>query len=162
MTKNYKSTQSKTIIAYNAKIKHNYFIIDTYEAGIVLVGTEVKSLRQKKVSLIDAFVTIEKGDLWLRNAHIAIYNHGTCNNHTPKRNRKLLMHRKQITMLTSKVHSGNLTILPITLYLSKGMIKVELVLAKGKQSQDKRQDLIKRDALKEVFREIKCRIGNKF
>ncbi|EHI11229.1 SsrA-binding protein SmpB [Mycolicibacterium thermoresistibile] len=144
----------RQVIATNRKARHNYTILDTYEAGIALVGTEVKSLREGHASLTDAFATIDDGEVWLRNLHIPEYHHGTWTNHAPRRNRKLLLHRRQIDQLTGKLRDGNLTLVPLSLYFSEGKVKVELALARGKQAHDKRQDLAKRDAEREITRAL--------
>ncbi|MCV7298597.1 SsrA-binding protein SmpB [Mycobacterium barrassiae] len=142
------------IIATNRKARHNYSILETFEAGVQLVGTEVKSLRDGQASLVDAFATVDDGEVWLRNLHIPEYHHGTWTNHTPRRNRKLLLHRKQIDSLIGRIRDGNLTLVPLSLYFSGGKVKVELALARGKEARDKRQDLAKRDAQREISREL--------
>ena len=142
------------VVATNRKARHNYTILDTYEAGIVLVGTEVKSLREGQASLVDAFATVDDGEIWLRNLHIAEYHHGTWTNHAPRRNRKLLLHRSQIDNLVGKIRDGNLTLVPLSLYFTDGKVKVELALARGKEARDKRHDLAKRDADREIIREL--------
>jgi len=149
------------IVATNRKARHNYSILDTYEAGVVLQGTEVKSLREGHASLADAFATVDDGEIWLRNLHIPEYHHGTWTNHAPRRNRKLLLHRSQIDNLVGKIRDGNLTLVPLSLYFSDGKVKVELALARGKQAHDKRQDLAKRDAEREVIRELGRRAKGK-
>jgi SsrA-binding protein len=142
------------IIASNRKARHNYSILDTFEAGVALVGTEVKSLRDGQASLADAFATVDDGEIWLRNLHIPEYHHGSWTNHAPRRNRKLLLHRSQIDTLIGKIRDGNLTLVPLSLYFLDGKVKVELALARGKQAHDKRQDLARRDAEREVVREL--------
>jgi SsrA-binding protein len=142
------------VVATNRKARHNYSILDVYEAGVVLVGTEVKSLREGQASLADAFATVDDGEIWLRNLHIAEYHHGSWTNHAPRRNRKLLMHRSQIDNLVGKIRDGNLTLVPLSLYFVDGKVKVELALARGKEARDKRQDLAKRDADREITREL--------
>ncbi|WP_420108101.1 SsrA-binding protein SmpB, partial [Mycolicibacter arupensis] len=104
----------KQIVASNRKARHNYTILDVYEAGVVLVGTEVKSLRAGQASLVDAFATVDDGEVWLRNMHIPEYHHGTWTNHEPRRTRKLLLHRRQIDMLIGKIRDGNLTLVPLS------------------------------------------------
>ena len=148
-----KSGKNK-IVATNRKARHNYSILDTFEAGIALMGTEVKSLRDGQASLADAFATVDDGEVWLRNLHIPEYHHGSWTNHTPRRNRKLLLHRRQIDTLIGKIRDGNLTLVPLSLYFLDGKVKVELALARGKQAHDKRQDMAKRDAQREVIREL--------
>ncbi len=145
-------------IATNRKARHNYAIVDTYEAGIALLGTEVKSLREGKASLVDAFATVDDGEVWLRALHIAEYGNGSWTNHAPRRNRKLLMHRREIDNLIGKIRDGNLTLVPLSMYFSDGKVKVELALARGKQAHDKRQDIAQRTARREVEREMGRRI----
>ena len=144
----------RRVIATNRKARHHYAVQDIFEAGVVLTGTEVKSLREGLASLADAFATVDDGEIWLRNLHIAEYHHGSWTNHAPRRNRKLLLHRSQIDTLIGKIRDGNLTLVPLSLYFSEGKVKVELALARGKQEHDKRQDLAKRDAQREVIREL--------
>lgn len=144
----------KQIVASNRKARHNYSILDVFEAGVVLVGTEVKSLRAGQASLADAFATVDDGEVWLRNMHIPEYHHGTWTNHAPRRNRKLLLHRSQIHTLIGKLRDGNLTLVPLSVYFTDGKVKVELALARGKQAHDKRQDLARRDAQREMTRAL--------
>lgn len=144
----------KKIIASNRKARHDYSVLEVFEAGVVLTGTEVKSLRDGAASLADAFATVDDGEIWLRNLHIPEYHHGTWTNHAPRRNRKLLLHRKQIDMLVGKIRDGNLTLVPLSMYFTEGKVKVELALARGKQAHDKRQDIARRDAQREVVREL--------
>ena len=145
-------------IATNRKARHDYSIIDVFEAGVVLAGTEVKSLREGKASLVDAFATVDDGEVWLRNVHIPEYHHGSWTNHAPRRNRKLLLHRREIDTLIGKIRDGNLTLVPLSLYFVSGKVKVELALARGKQARDKRQDMARRDAHREVARELGRRV----
>lgn len=142
------------VIATNRKARHDYSILEVFEAGVALVGTEVKSLRQGHASLVDAFATVDDGEVWLRNMHIPEYHHGTWTNHEPRRNRKLLLHRSQIDTLVGKIKDGNLTLVPLSVYLSSGKVKVELALARGKLARDKRQDLARRDAEREITRAL--------
>ena len=151
----------KRLIASNRKARHNYSILDVFEAGIVLVGTEVKSLRDGQASLTEAFATVDDGEIWLRNLHIAEYHHGTWTNHAARRNRKLLLHRREIDTLLGKIRDGNLTLVPLSLYFLDGKVKVELALARGKQAHDKRQDIAQRDAQREVIRELGRRTKGK-
>jgi SsrA-binding protein len=148
----------RQIIATNRRARHDYSIIDVYEAGIALTGTEVKSLREGKASLADSFATIDDGEVWLRNLHIPKYHHGTWTNHAPRRNRKLLLHRGEIDALIGKIRDGNLTLVPLSLYFSEGKVKVELALARGKQAHDKRQDMARREAQREVTRALGRRV----
>jgi SsrA-binding protein len=145
---------SKKVVATNRKARHDYAIIELFEAGVALVGTEVKSLRLGQASLADAFATVDDGEVWLRNLHIPEYEHGSWTNHNPRRNRKLLLHRAQIDTLIGKIRDGNLALVPLSLYFSEGKVKVELALARGKRAYDKRQDLARRDAQREVVREL--------
>ncbi|MBS9535731.1 SsrA-binding protein SmpB [Mycobacterium sp. M1] len=144
----------RQLIASNRKARHNYSILEVFEAGVVLVGTEVKSLRAGQASLVDAFASVDDGEVWLRNLHIPEYHHGTWTNHEPRRTRKLLLHRRQIDTLIGKIRDGNLTLVPLSLYFTEGKVKVELALARGKQAHDKRQDLARRDAQREVTRAL--------
>ncbi len=144
----------KRVIATNRKARHNYSVLEVFECGVVLTGTEVKSLREGAASLADAFATVDDGEIWLRNLHIAEYHHGTWTNHAPRRNRKLLLHRRQIDLLVGKIRDGNLTLVPLSMYFIDGKVKVELALARGKQAHDKRQDIARRDAQREVVREL--------
>lgn len=146
------------IIASNKKARHNYEVLDTWEAGVALVGTEVKSLREGKASLVDAFATVDNGEIWLRGLHIPEYSHGSWTNHAPRRVRKLLLHKRQIELLIGKTKEGSLTLVPLSMYFSGGKVKVELALARGKQDYDKRQDLARRTAEREVTRELGRRI----
>ena len=146
------------VIASNRKARHDYNILDTYEAGVVLVGTEIKSLRDGKASLVEAFATIDDGEVWLRNLHIPEYSMGSWTNHAPRRTRKLLLHRREIDTLEGKVRDGNRTLVPLKLYLKDGRVKVELGLAQGKQDYDRRQDIKKRTEDREIAREL----GRKF
>ncbi|WP_156754191.1 SsrA-binding protein SmpB [Actinokineospora pegani] len=138
------------VIASNRKARHDYAVVDTYEAGMVLVGTEVKSLREGRASLVDAFATVDDGEIYLRNLHIPEYTQGTWTNHEPRRTRKLLLHKGEILRLVGKIKENSLTLVPLSLYFKDGKVKVELALAKGKKSYDKRQDLAKRDANREI------------
>ena len=144
----------KRVIASNRKARHNYSVLEVFECGVVLTGTEVKSLREGQASMADSFATVDDGEIWLRNLHIAEYHHGTWTNHAPRRNRKLLLHRRQIDLLVGKIRDGNLTLVPLSMYFLDGKVKVELALARGKQAHDKRQDIAKRDAAREVVREL--------
>ena len=140
------------VIASNRKARHDYAILDTFEAGVVLQGTEVKSLREGRASLVDAFATVDDGEVWLRNVHIPEYVQGTWTNHTPRRTRKLLLHRKEILRLIGKSKESGLSLVPLSMYFKDGKVKVELALARGKKSYDKRQDMAKRDADREIAR----------
>jgi SsrA-binding protein len=144
----------RKVIASNRKARHDYAIVDTYEAGLVLTGTEVKSLREGKASLVDGFATISDGEVWLQGVHIPEYTQGTWTNHEPRRKRKLLLHREEIDRLLGKTRESGLTLVPLQLYFSGGRVKVEIALARGKRSYDKRQDLARRDAQREIARAV--------
>ena len=146
--------QGHKVIASNRKARHDYTILDTYECGVVLLGTEVKSLRAGRASLVDSFATVDDGEVWLRGLHIAEYAQGTWTNHEPRRNRKLLLHRDEILKLIGKTKESGLSLMPLSMYFKDGKVKVEVALAKGKKSYDKRQDLAKRDAQNEIARAI--------
>jgi SsrA-binding protein len=146
------------VIASNRRARHDYSIVDTYEAGLVLTGTEVKSLRAGRASLVDGFATIRDGEVWLQGVHIPEYAQGTWTNHEPRRQRKLLLHRAEIERLLGKTRESGLTLVPLQLYFSGSHVKVELALARGKRSYDKRQDLAKRDAQREIAREMGRRV----
>jgi SsrA-binding protein len=144
----------RKIIASNRKARHDYAIVDVYEAGVMLKGTEVKSLRLGRASLLDGFATIDDGEIFLRNVHIPEYEQGSWTNHEPRRVRKLLLHKEEIDRLIGKTRESGLTLVPLSMYFSSGKVKVELALARGKRSYDKRQDLAKRDADREVARAL--------
>ena len=144
-------------VATNRKAYHNYLIQDSVEAGIVLTGTEIKSIRAGRVSLGDAYVRPEAGELWLLNAHIARYEAGSYLSHEPTRPRKLLLHRQQIDNLTSKVLERGLTLVPLKLYIKDSIAKVEVALAKGKKLYDKRESIIRRETEREIERALKRR-----
>ncbi len=140
----------RKMIAQNRKARHDYTIVDTYEAGLVLTGTEVKSLREGRASLIDGFAQIDDGEAWLHGVHIPEYIQGSWTNHTPRRVRKLLLHKAEIERLVGKTKESGLTLVPLALYFRGGRVKVEIALAKGKKSYDKRQDLARRDADRDI------------
>jgi SsrA-binding protein len=142
----------RKVIASNRRARHDYTILDTYEAGVVLVGTEVKSLRLGRASLADAFATVDDGEVWLRGLHTPEYDRGTWTNHEPRRTRKLLLHRKEIVRLIGKTKESGLSLVPLAMYFKDGKVKVELGLGKGKKAYDKRQALAKRDADREIAR----------
>ena len=152
----------RKLIAQNRKARHDYAILDTVEAGVVLMGTEVKALREGRASLIDGYATIDDGEAWLQGVHIAEYAQGTWTNHAPRRKRKLLLHKSEIERWEQRVREGGLTLVPLSLYFSGSHVKVELALAKGKRSYDKRQDLAKRDADREISREMGRRIKGRY
>ncbi|NOZ29746.1 MAG: SsrA-binding protein SmpB [Chloroflexi bacterium] len=142
-------------IATNRKAYHDYHIEETIEAGIVLTGTEIKSIRQGKVNLRDGFAIIRDGEVWLLNVHIAPYEGGNRMNHEPRRERKLLLHRREINRLASRVQERGWTLVPLRLYLKDNIAKVELALVRGKRQYDKRQAIAKREAEREIRRTAK-------
>ncbi len=146
-----------TVIARNRRARHDYHIEDTIEGGLVLTGTEVKSLRAGRASLTDGFAQIQDGELWLHGVHIPEYTQGTWTNHEPRRPRKVLLHRKEIDRWAAKTAERGLTIVPLALYFKDGRVKVELALARGKRTYDKRHDLAQRDAAREVERAFRRR-----
>jgi SsrA-binding protein len=149
--------QGKKIIASNRRARHDYAIEDTVEAGLVLTGTEVKSLRAGRATLTEGFGQITNNEAWLHGVHIPQYTQGTWTNHEPRRIRKLLLHRREIDKLASSIQERGLTLVPLSLYFSDGKVKIELALARGKRAYDKRQDLAKRDAAREIERELRRR-----
>jgi SsrA-binding protein len=149
---------ARKLIAQNKKARHDYTIVDTYECGVVLMGTEVKSLREGRASLADAFATIDDGEVYLHNVHIPEYAFGSWTNHTPRRVRKLLLHKGEIQRLIGRIKESGLTLVPLSLYFTEGKVKVELALARGKKSWDKRQDLARRVADREIRRELGRRL----
>ena len=153
-----KGAHTNPVVATNRKARHDYTILDTYECGVVLVGTEVKALREGKCSLVDSFATIDEGEVWLRNLHIPEYSRGHWTNHSPRRVRKLLLHRREIDSLMGKVRDGNKTLVPLSLYFKDGRLKCELGLAQGKQAYDKRQDIKRRTEEREIVRDLGRRI----
>lgn len=145
------------VVATNRKAKHEYFLLDIYEAGLVLKGSEIKSIRAGQVSLAQAYVSIDGNEAWLINSHIAPYDEASRNNHDPLRTRKLLLHRTEIHKLSDKVRQKGGTIIPLRIYLKDGKAKIEIALAKGKKHYDKRADIAKRDAQREMDRRYKQR-----
>ena len=145
------------IICQNKKAYHEYFIEETYEAGIVLVGTEVKSLRDGKAQLVDSYAVFKGDELFLLNAHISPYSHAARDNHDPTRSRKLLLHKKELQRLQGKINERGFALVPLKLYFSRGKIKAEIALVKGKKLHDKRETLKKNAMKKDVERELKDR-----
>ncbi|MEV7525494.1 SsrA-binding protein SmpB [Streptomyces sp. NPDC091371] len=146
--------KGRKLIAQNKKARHDYTILDTYECGLVLTGTEVKSLRQGRASLVDGFVSVESNEAWLYNVHVPEYSQGTWTNHSARRKRKLLMHREEIDKLARKADEAGHTVVPLTLYFKDGRAKVEIALAKGKKEYDKRQTLREKQDTRETNRAI--------
>jgi len=145
------------VIAQNKKAFHDYFIEDTYDAGIVLQGTEIKSIRAGKVNLKDAYARIQNGEIWVFGMHISPYEQGNRYNHDPLRTRKLLLHRREIEKLIGYTKETGNTIVPLKLYLQNGFAKIQLGLAKGKKNYDKREDLKKKEAKREIERAFRDR-----
>ena len=144
------------VISHNRKARHEYFIIESYECGIVLTGTEIKSIRAGRVNFKDSYASIEKGELWLFNMHIAPYEKGSYYNHKPERDRKLLMSKREIIRLNSKVREKGLTIVPLSIYLKDNRwAKIEIALARGKTAHDKRDDIAARDAKRDISRSLR-------
>ena len=146
--------QGRKLIAQNKKARHDYLIEDTYEAGLVLMGTEVKSLRQGRASLVDGFVDIDGHEAWLHGVHIPEYTQGTWTNHSARRKRKLLLNRIEIDKIERRVNEKGLTVVPLSLYFLDGRAKVEIALAKGKKSWDKRAALAERQSDREIQQDI--------
>ena len=147
--------ESEKNITVNRKARHEFEILQNFEAGIVLVGTEVKALRQGKANLVDGYAKIERGEVWLVNVNISEYTQGNINNHDPRRDRKLLLSKSEIRKLIGKTKEKGLTLVPLRLYFKNGKVKVELALAKGKKVYDKRHTIAKKDFQREQERRIK-------
>ena len=142
-------------VATNRRARHDYFIDDTYEAGIALTGTEIKSVREGRINLREGYAVIRGGEAWLMDVHISPYSHGGRENHDPKRPRKLLLHRWEINRLEGKVRERSHTLVPLRVYLREGLAKVEIGLARGKREYDKRETIARRDAEREMRRGLK-------
>src|SRR4028118_1112162 len=150
--------QGQKIVAQNRKARHDYAVEDTYEAGMVLTGTEVKSLRAGRASLGEGFAEVENGEVWLLGVHIPEYTQGTWTNHEPRRRRKLLMHRSEIAKIETRVSERGLTIVPLSLYFKDGRAKVEIALARGRKNYDKRHSIAAKEARRETERAAGRRI----
>lgn len=150
--------QGRKLVAQNRKARHDYSIEDVYEAGLVLQGTEVKSLRAGRASLVDGYGVVKDGEVWLHGVHIPEYTQGTWTNHEPRRVRKLLLRHGEIQRLIGKTREGGLTLIPLSLYFKDGYAKVELALARGRKSYDKRNAMAERDAKREAERAIGRRV----
>jgi SsrA-binding protein len=151
----------KKLIAQNKKGRHDYFIDEVFEAGLVLMGTEVKSLRAGRATLTDGYAHVEDGELWLSGVHIPEYNEGSWTNHEPRRMRKLLLSKRDITKLIGTLKEGGMTLIPLSLYFKDGKAKVEMGLARGKKAHDKRAALMEKQANREVDRELARRTSGK-
>jgi SsrA-binding protein len=151
----------RKLIAQNKKARHDYFIDEVYECGLVLTGTEVKSLRAGRASLIDGYATVRDGELWLQGVHIPEYTEATWTNHEPRRERKLLLHKREILKLIGKTKEGGVTLVPLALYFKDGRAKIEIALARGRKLHDKRAALMEKQAVREVARELSRRSSGK-
>jgi SsrA-binding protein len=149
--------KGRKLIAQNRKARYDYHIHDTYEAGLVLSGTEVKSLREGRANLTDAYATVEEGEVWLRAAHIPEYTHGTWTNHNARRTRKLLLNRREIAKIQRELATAGTTLVPLSLYFADGYAKVEIALASGKREFDKRQTIAARESRREAERAMAAR-----
>lgn len=148
-------TKAANEVANNRKARHDYNILETYEAGISLTGTEIKSVRASKMNIKDGFVQARNGELWLENVNISIYDQGNMFNHDPLRNRKLLLHKKEIRKITSSIQEKGITVVPLKVYLKHGFAKVLIGVAEGKKQYDKRETIKKRDQEREIRRVMK-------
>jgi SsrA-binding protein len=144
--------KGRKLIAQNKKARHDYSVEDVYEAGMVLVGTEVKSLRAGRASLTDGYATLDDGEIWLRGVHIPEYTQGTWTNHEPRRARKLLLNREELRRIANKVRESGVTLVPLAMYFLDGNAKVEIAVARGRKSYDKRQAIAEREAKRETDR----------
>ena len=149
--------RGEKLIVDNRRARHDYHLLDRFEAGLVLTGTEVKSLRDGRASLQQAYAEVRDGEPWLVGAHISVYEQGNIANHDPDRDRKLLLHRREVDSLAGKVRERGLTLVPTRLYFKNGRAKVELALARGKDVRDKRRDIAQREARRDVERALKSR-----
>jgi SsrA-binding protein len=150
--KNRPTEDGRKTVATNRRARHNYHILDVYQAGLVLVGTEVKSLRAGQVSLVDAYADVLNGEMYLLNCHIPVYSHGTAWNHNPTRPRKVLLHRREIDKLAGRIQQRGFTLVPLSIYFQGGVAKVDLGLARGKKQYDKREEIKRRDLDREMER----------
>lgn len=150
------------VIARNKKARHDFFIEETYEAGIILQGTEIKSIRERKVNLKDSFAIVENGEVFLYNMHISPYKQGNRHNHKPERVRKLLLHKKQIRKLIGYTKQRGYTLVPLAVYLRNNLAKVELALGKGKNVRDKRREIARKTAERDIERAFKDRMKGKY
>jgi SsrA-binding protein len=151
----------KKVIAQNKTARHEYFIEDVYECGLVLTGTEVKSLRAGRASLTDGYAMARDGEIWVSGVHIPEYNQGSWTNHMPRRERKLLLHKREIAQINGVIKAGGLTLIPLSLYFKDGKAKIEIAIAKGKKAHDKRNTLMEKQAEREVAREVSRRNSGK-
>lgn len=145
------------IVASNRKARHEYFIEDSIEAGIVLKGTEVKSIREGRINVKESYAIVEDGEVYIYNMHISPYEQGNIHNVDPIRKRKLLLHKREINRLSAKVMQKGYTLIPLTVYIKDGLVKVEIAIGKGKKLYDKREDIAKKDAMRRIERQVKER-----
>jgi len=155
-----KATSTVKTVATNRKAYHDYAIEDTIEAGLVLIGSEIKSIRASRVNLRDSYAAIEEGEVWLRNVHIAVYDPASRYGHEPRRPRKLLLHKRQIARLANRMQEKGLTLVPLRIYMRDNRAKVELALARGKRQYDKREAIAKREDERQVQRALRERERN--
>jgi SsrA-binding protein len=148
---------SVKVVATNRKARHDYFLLDTYEAGIALLGSEIKSIRAGQISIKEAYVRLDGEEAWLLEAHVSPYDQANRYNHEPRRPRKLLLHKKEIQHLYDQVRKKGVTVIPLRVYLKDGRAKVEIAAARGKKNYDKRQEIAKRDAQREIERNFRSR-----
>ena len=151
----------RKVIAQNKSARHDYFIEEVYECGLVLTGTEVKSLRAGRASLTDGYAMAKDGEIWVSGVHIPEYNQGSWTNHPPRRDRKLLLHKREIAQISGVIKQGGLTLVPLSLYFKDGKVKVEIAVAKGKKAHDKRNTLMERQTNREIEREVSNRRSGK-
>lgn len=151
------TAEPRRLIAENRKARHDYHVLEVFETGVVLLGTEVKAIREGRVNLRDSFARLDRGEVWLMNVHISPYSHRGYADHPEKRQRKLLMHRHEIQKLTGKVAEKGLTLVPLEMYFKEGRVKVALALAKGKQAHDKRETIRRREIDRETRAAVKSR-----
>ena len=151
------TSKGEKLIVDNRRARHDYHFLEKVEAGLVLTGTEVKSLRDGRASLQQAYAEVRDGEAWLVGAHISVYDAGNIANHDPDRDRKLLLHRREVDSLGGKVRERGLTLVPTRIYFRNGRAKIELALARGKEQRDKRRDLVKREAQRDMERALKSR-----
>lgn len=149
--------QGRKLVAQNKRARYDYHIEDTWEAGLVLTGTEVKALRAGRAALTDGYARVKDGEIWLEGVHIPEYVQGTWTNHAPRRPRKLLLHKREIARITTKAEEPGMTLVPLTLYFKDGKAKVEIALARGKRTYDKRQAIARREAKREMDRAASAR-----
>lgn len=157
MTEKSEREKAQKVIADNRKAFHDFHVLDTWEAGVVLLGTEVKAIREGRVNLRDSFARLDKGEIWLQNVHISPYSHSGYAFHEERRQRKLLMHRHEIQKLTGKIQEKGLTLVPLQMYFKSGKVKVALALVKGKQAHDKRETIRRREVDRETRAAVKER-----